>query len=175
MTHTNAHAQCAHVFFWVILLSRIHLAARCMRSLLTTGKRKDFALREMRESNVSHTQRQTQKQRRHYNKHGYTNIIIHDPGHVFADAYSSSFQCQRPRAARQQSNQLFHAKGPGASLMGWPLWLSETRLAALVLAVALRFESRVFFAALYAAEDCRPAAAVLALAIALYFSHKAWL
>ena len=42
-------------------------------------------------------------------------------------------------------------------------------MAALVLAVALRFESEIFFAGLYAAEDCRPAAAVLALAVALYF------
>ena len=74
--------------------------------------------------------------------------------------YSSSFQCQWPRAARQQSSQLFHAKGPGASLMGL---LSETRLD------ALRFESEIFFANLYGAEDLRPAAAVLALAVALYF------
>ncbi len=42
-------------------------------------------------------------------------------------------------------------------------------MAALVLAVALRFESEIFFADLYAAEDVRPAAAVLALAVALYF------
>ena len=33
---------------------------------------------------------------------------------------------------------------------------------------ALRFESEMFFADLYAAEDLRPAAAVLALAVALY-------
>jgi hypothetical protein len=53
--------------------------------------------------------------------------------------------------------------------MGWPLWLSETCLAALVLAIALRFESEIFFADLYAAEDVHPVAAVLALADALYF------
>ena len=37
--------------------------------------------------------------------------------------------------------------------MGWPLWLSETCLAALVLAIALRFESEIFLTDLYAAED----------------------
>ncbi len=96
-----------------------------MRSLLTTGKRKDFALREMRESNVSHTQRQTQKQRRHYNKHGYTNIIIHDP--VVPLDIVGMFSPMRTRvhfnasARAPRGNRAinyFMQKGPGASLMG---------------------------------------------------------
>jgi hypothetical protein len=48
-------------------------------------------------------------------------------------------------------------------------------LAASVLALALRFESEIFLNDLYAAEDLRPAAAVLALAVALYFEFHLFL